>query len=68
MKGFMMNNECDFCHARMMLSMIMFIVENCIPEFDVDLYDDPITAVFNAADDAISTLECYCGVEKEMTT
>jgi len=55
-----MNKECPFCEGRNVLSLIMFMLEKCIPVIDSDIYDDPIADLFNDADDAHELWRCYC--------
>ena len=50
---------CQFCQTRKKLKKIIAILET-VPEIGSALYDDEITAVYNAAEDAASIWQCYC--------
>jgi hypothetical protein len=57
-------SDCPFCKTRKILIEMLKTIEEEIPvSFGVPLYDDPITDIFNAVDDAISTFRCYCEEE-----
>ena len=53
-------DECSFCKGREALQKIMRIIEEELPETGASFYDDPITDLFNQADDACGTWRCYC--------
>ena len=53
-------DECQFCKTREVLEKIMEIIENEISEIGVDFYDNPITELYNAADNAKDTWRCMC--------
>ena len=50
---------CKFCRARKKLSRIMAIIET-IPETGQPIHDEPMSDLFNAADNAKSAWGCYC--------
>jgi len=50
---------CEFCRARKKFRRIMAIIET-IPEIGAAVYDDPVSELFNAADNAETVWECYC--------
>ena len=54
---------CEFCQAVATMEQIMALVE-AMPVWDVPLFDDAVTAVFNAADEAQSVLRCWA-VDRE---
>ena len=51
---------CDFCKAVETMKQVMELVEQ-LPEFNVPLYDDVITKVYEAADDASGILKPWPG-------
>ena len=57
---------CQYCQGRAKFRKIQAIIET-IPETGIPLHDDAVSAIFNAADDAESLWECYCGWAKWWT-
>ena len=55
-----MAEECHFCKTRKILQGFLDTIEEEIPEIGADFYDKPITDIYNAIDDAISTHRCMC--------
>lgn len=53
-----MTTTCDMCHAQAKLQEAMDAIE-AIPDFDIALFDDPITRAFEALEIAFSTLTHY---------
>lgn len=49
---------CDLCYAQKRLKDAMANVE-AIPDFDIVLFDEPITRAFEALEIAFGTLEHY---------
>jgi hypothetical protein len=49
---------CDMCHAQAKLQEAMACIE-AIPDFDIALFDEPITRAFEALEIAFSTLNHY---------
>ncbi len=54
---------CEWCQAEAVMKQIMALVE-ALPEWGVPLFDDAVTAVYEAADDAQSVLRCWA-VDRE---
>lgn len=49
---------CEWCQAEAVMKKVMELVES-LPEYNVPLFDDAVTAVYNAADNAQSILRCW---------
>jgi len=57
--------ECPFCNTRIIMQSFINIIDASIPiTFGADIYDDLIADVFNACDDAIGGLGCFCEEER----
>lgn len=50
--------SCEFCQAVATMNKIMAMLDD-VPVWGVPLFDDAVTAVYNAADDAQSVLRCW---------
>ena len=53
-----MTEHCDMCHAQQKLRDAMANIED-IPDFDIALFDDPITRAFEWLEIAFSMLTHY---------
>lgn len=49
---------CEFCQAEAVMKKVMELVDT-LPVWNVPLFDDAVTAVYNAADNAQSVLRCW---------
>jgi len=52
------NKDCDMCYAQKHLQDAMNNIE-AIPDFNIALFDEPITRAFEALEIAFSTLDHY---------
>lgn len=49
---------CDFCQVQQAMRQIMALIDD-LPEINEPLYDDAVTDVYNAADNALGRFEHY---------
>ena len=52
------DKRCDLCHAQAKLQEAMACIE-AIPDFDIALFDDPITTAFQWLEIAFGMLDHY---------
>jgi hypothetical protein len=53
---------CQLCKIRLILTEMIQRIEDEIPYFNSSLYDDEITEVYNAIDNARTIFECDCEI------
>lgn len=56
---------CEFCRSVAIMRQITTLIEDGVPDFDVSLFDDAISEVYNAAENAASILACYAAYDED---
>ena len=61
--------ECELCKGRKVMQKVMKILDDEMPEpISTPFYDDPISDIYDALDNAMSTWQCMCEEEPAAVT